>query len=169
MNLENLNKWLSLAANLGVIAGIIFLAIEIRQNQESLDRNSDLVELEYRLKVAEGQIAIAQMADTFRSLRAGSDEVAQIWLDGLEGRELSAVEQFRFTEMCSASIWTGATTHGRNVALGRHDLTEGRAILWRKHINSQPGWKKCWEKNVDALRLWGYGDLVDAVSNPAQN
>ena len=35
MNLDSLNKWLMLAANLGVIAGIIFLAIEINQNSLS--------------------------------------------------------------------------------------------------------------------------------------
>ena len=32
MNLEKLNHWLTLAANLGVLAGIIFLAIEIQQS-----------------------------------------------------------------------------------------------------------------------------------------
>ncbi len=32
MNLDSLNKWLSLLANLGVLAGIIFLAVEIQQN-----------------------------------------------------------------------------------------------------------------------------------------
>ena len=36
MNTDNLNKWLTLAANLGVIAGILFLAIEIQQNNEAL-------------------------------------------------------------------------------------------------------------------------------------
>jgi hypothetical protein len=169
MNSENVNRWLSLAANIGVIAGIIFLAIEIRQNQESLDRNSDLVELDYQLKVAEGQIAIAAMADNFRLLRAGSHEVEKIWLDGLAGRELSEVDQARFMEMCNADIWTGATTYGRNIALGRYDLTEGRAILWRNQIPSHPGFKKCLEANEIPLRLWGYGDLFDAALNPVQN
>ena len=36
MDLEKLNHWLTLLANLGVIAGIAFLAIEIRQNTEAL-------------------------------------------------------------------------------------------------------------------------------------
>ena len=36
MNLDNLNKWLTLVANLGVLAGIFFLAYEIRQNTDSL-------------------------------------------------------------------------------------------------------------------------------------
>lgn len=36
MNLDNLNKWLTLLANFGVLLGIVFLAYEIRQNTDSL-------------------------------------------------------------------------------------------------------------------------------------
>ena len=36
MNMEKLNHWLMLAANVGVIAGIVFLAIEIRQNTDMM-------------------------------------------------------------------------------------------------------------------------------------
>ena len=32
MKLENLNKWLTLIANFGVIAGIVFLGLEVQQN-----------------------------------------------------------------------------------------------------------------------------------------
>ncbi len=32
MKIDNLNKWLTLLGNLGVILGIIFLAMEIQQN-----------------------------------------------------------------------------------------------------------------------------------------
>ena len=32
MRLKRLNEWLALLANLGVIAGIVFLAIEVNQN-----------------------------------------------------------------------------------------------------------------------------------------
>ena len=32
MNMDNINKWLTLLTNFGVIAGIVFLGIEIKQN-----------------------------------------------------------------------------------------------------------------------------------------
>ncbi len=35
MNLQKLNQWLTLLANIGVVAGIIFLAVEIRTNTET--------------------------------------------------------------------------------------------------------------------------------------
>lgn len=42
MNMDGVNRWLTLAANLGVIAGIGFLAIEISQNTQSLDESRKL-------------------------------------------------------------------------------------------------------------------------------
>ena len=37
MNTENLNRWLTLCANIGVVIGIIFLALELQQNNELLE------------------------------------------------------------------------------------------------------------------------------------
>ena len=34
MNMDSLNRWLTLLANLGVIAGIMFLAVELGQNND---------------------------------------------------------------------------------------------------------------------------------------
>ncbi len=39
MNLDNLNKWLTLLANFGVLAGIIFLSLEISQSNRIADRD----------------------------------------------------------------------------------------------------------------------------------
>jgi len=36
MKLDEINRWLTLLANIGVIAGIVFLALELRQNQSML-------------------------------------------------------------------------------------------------------------------------------------
>ena len=37
---DQLNRWLSLAANLGVIAGIVFLVVELRQNTDMMRAQS---------------------------------------------------------------------------------------------------------------------------------
>lgn len=34
MRLDKLNRWLTLLANLGVVAGLIFVAVEVRQNNQ---------------------------------------------------------------------------------------------------------------------------------------
>lgn len=42
MKLDDINKWLMLAANIGVIAGILFLGIEIQQNNELMESQTRL-------------------------------------------------------------------------------------------------------------------------------
>ena len=40
MNLERINHWLALTANLGVLIGVIFLAVEMRQNTNAINGQS---------------------------------------------------------------------------------------------------------------------------------
>ena len=47
MKSETINQWLTLLANVGVIAGIVFLAVELRQN-------SDITRAQTRAQLAEG-------------------------------------------------------------------------------------------------------------------
>jgi hypothetical protein len=58
MNMDNLNKWLTLVANIGVVAGIVFLAMELQQNTESLEN-------EQRLAVSQ---AYQQRSDSVRNM-----------------------------------------------------------------------------------------------------
>ena len=37
MSLDQLNKWLSLAANIGIIASIVFLAAQVSQNSQMME------------------------------------------------------------------------------------------------------------------------------------
>jgi hypothetical protein len=37
MNLDSLNKWLTLTANIGVVVGLLFLIVEVRQNTTALN------------------------------------------------------------------------------------------------------------------------------------
>lgn len=48
MNMDSLNKWLMLAANIGVIAGIILLAVELQQNNDLLDTQIEFLEAQAR-------------------------------------------------------------------------------------------------------------------------
>ena len=40
--MEKLNQWLTLAANLGVLAGLVFLALEIQQNTSAINRQAEI-------------------------------------------------------------------------------------------------------------------------------
>ena len=57
MDSDRLNRWLTLGANLGVIAGIVFLAIELRQNTEATISSAELdvtnLQTEFHMRLAE--------------------------------------------------------------------------------------------------------------------
>ncbi len=64
MKIENFNRWLTLGANVGVLAGIIFLALEIQQN-------SSLA----RLQFADERRATWQQGE----LVVFGDSIAHVW------------------------------------------------------------------------------------------
>ncbi len=76
MNTERLNTWLSFTANIGVIFGLIFLAIELNQN-------SDLMRIQISQSRADAAMAANQSSFT-------SDYLPQIIVKVSAGEELSA-------------------------------------------------------------------------------
>lgn len=69
MNSDKLNHWLTLGANIGVLAGIVFLALEIRQN-------SDLA----RLQFAEDRQALWQEGE----IAVFGDKIAVVWAKSIQ-------------------------------------------------------------------------------------
>lgn len=81
MNLDSTNRWLSFAANIGVLAGIIFLAFELQQNT-----------------VATQLEAASNFQGSFTQLEmliAGNPEFAELLRKGIEGENTNATEQLR--------------------------------------------------------------------------
>ena len=159
MNLNNAEKWLSLIANFGVVAGIIFLAIEVRQNQELLERDYELARLDSM------SLDLSRHAE-HRSFRVQSREVAQLWLDGLAGNELDPVDQSRFMALCVDFVWQDALLYARSKALDIDPYVNEVVDFTKKLIAQRPGFRACWEARRDGLRNWGHGEYVDAVESP---
>ena len=84
MDTDKLNKWLSLGANIGVLAGIVFLAVELRQNNEILEAQARRDQFEFRR--AAGAMLIA------------NPDLAEIAYKASNGEELSPSEAFRFAQ-----------------------------------------------------------------------
>jgi hypothetical protein len=72
MNLEKLNHWLTLLANIGVLAGIVFLAIEINQN-------TNIMKAQTRGSVTDSILTLLQMernpivVSGYKKIQAGQD------------------------------------------------------------------------------------------------
>ena len=94
MNTESLNRWLTLSANVGVIAGIIFLAVELRQNNELLAADARF----NRLQISwNGWQSLAENGDLTDLIVAASNgeilpESAQVRVDAVLIRILIAME-----------------------------------------------------------------------------
>ena len=71
MKLSSLNEWLTLAANIGVLAGIIFLGIEMQQNTEMMR--------------AQTRQAVTGNSNAVNSIVGGDLMVASTVIEGFRG------------------------------------------------------------------------------------
>jgi len=85
LKLKNLNEWLTLAANVGVLAGIVFLGLEIQQNTKAIERDIQIQSSEVR----HGQIA---NSDYLPSITVKLNEV-----QGRSSIVTQFIEEFGFT------------------------------------------------------------------------
>ena len=94
MNTESLNRWLTLAANLGVIAGIVFLAIELRQNNDLLAADARFNRLQLSWNGWQSLAEHGDLTDLIVATRNGEilEESAQVRVDAVSMRILITME-----------------------------------------------------------------------------
>jgi len=90
MKSERLERWISLGANIGVLAGIVFLAIEIQQNTETT--RAQMIQ-------SRAEIAVVLAAETFNS-----EYIPTIIAQDLSVEDLSAEDRFRLNTWVRASL-----------------------------------------------------------------
>mgnify|MGYP003966621707 CR=1 FL=1 len=86
--MDSVNKWLTLAANLGVIAGIIFLAIEINQQNLSMEQSNRIATSTAEADIRDGSSEISQLI-------LEDPQVAELLLKLTNNEELTAIERIR--------------------------------------------------------------------------
>ena len=85
----DLGQGAQLLGNIGIIVGIVFLVIEVRQNQASI--------VEANVINRAGSVESAQAGfRAFRSLVVQDEELTEIWFRGIADEDLSEVEENRF-------------------------------------------------------------------------
>jgi hypothetical protein len=90
MDTEKFSRWLTLGANLAVLASIVFLAIEIQQNTE-------MTRAEITQSRAEAAMSLAE--STYNS-----EFMPDIWVKIREGQSLTASEEFRYRTWIRATL-----------------------------------------------------------------
>lgn len=131
MNMDNINKWFTLAANIGVIAGIIFLAIELQQNNNLLQSQARLGELS---------------ASTSRiEIGLNNPELAHINFKAMSGETLTPEEENRYFDYALYTMMHWQWQYDEYLAGG---LPEVNLEAWQVQASFSPVWKMAWERTL---------------------
>ena len=85
MNKINVGQTISILANIGVIAGIVFLAVELRQNNALL--------------AADARSNLADRRTRFIEMIAQSPDLSELMVKAARNQELTPAEQIRFGQL----------------------------------------------------------------------
>ena len=161
MKRGKLNEWLTLLANFGVVTGIVFLVIEVRQNQAAIEESNLINRVQAR------SMEIDQFND-FRAFVSQSDELSRIWVVGSAGDPLDDVERARFEMLCLSNVWISVGAYERSLMLDRTSIAEGTVRIRAEMLAESPGFRDCWNKVVrQSVLEYGMGEYVDAVETLA--
>jgi hypothetical protein len=138
-------------ANVGVLAGLIFLAVEVSQNQSSIDEDAQLNTLE--------------SFNEFRNFIAQNEQLSEIWLAGQAGNELTPTESLRFGYVCLDYLFLFATNYSRFETQGRSAGQQQLVDVLQRQFKESPGLEACWERQKATITGFGYGAFVDAMEN----
>ena len=125
MNMDAANKWLTLAANVGVLAGIVFLGFELQQSS--------------RIAIADQTRGRTEVGVAINSQII---ENSEIWEKGNSNKELNSQEQIIYDQIL-ASLWSRAfTTSSARALLGGAELVGVHDFSWFLYHN--PGARQRW-------------------------
>ncbi len=165
VDFDRLNKWLTLLANLGVVAGIVFLAVEIGQNQVLLEQSHQAMLRDQELRILH---AYHLEVEQFNDLRAQiylSEEVSELWLNGRSGKFDNEVDEYRYNQLCGAWFIANGLSYERSIILDRPLVLDSLPQQSRFGIDMNPGMKKCWDRIAPFLNSVGFDEYVSAVEN----
>lgn len=134
MSFDNLNKWMTLGANIGVLAGIVFLALEIRQN-------SQMMEAQTRSQISQSVVNLIESDRDPRVVRAIFQERS--------GGPISEEDRYYLQTRARLFLRTWENTYYqyRNGLLDEEEFEADRKA-WRGIMN-QKHFREEWERSGD--------------------
>jgi len=158
--LGNLGEFI---AAIAVVVTLIYVAAQVKHGKAALDANTQAMDREYELRAQEALKEISESVAQLRRPMIQDAELAQLWLNGLNGKKLSEIDEFRFGSMMHEAIWQSAAMYGRMLALGRANLSGTFEQSVTSQISDYPGYAEHWDLNRQNLIRWGLEDLVQSV------
>ncbi|MDX1405318.1 MAG: hypothetical protein R3192_12305 [Woeseiaceae bacterium] len=133
MNNDKINQWLTTIANFGVIIGIIFLVIEIRQTSTQIEQNTVVLQ--------------AQTLESTVEVNAVIAEHSEIWLKGSNDEPLTNAEMVVMGRLVDSLYRRARYTSQMARTLGGVGSAQLRdfAIL----LYENPGARRTWESATE--------------------
>ena len=147
LDVDKVNKWLNVIANLGVIAGIIFLAMEVHQNNELLEAEARF----NRMRVSwDGWQSLAEhgdLTDLIVANRNGETLTAaeRVRVDAVTMRILVAYE-WTYRELSTESPERIYILEGLRVMFSEDKLGANRRVWERRKSRFDPDFVQ-WVEN----------------------
>lgn len=131
MNFDQINRWLTLTANLGVIAGIFLLYLEIQQNNAHLDAQSRASRHEAR-------------SNDVNRIFFDDDILYEATTKSANGNELSDRERFVFGRWIHQTFLNWEFTY-QEYQRGLASESELNVNAWKQTISTFPYMRTQWE------------------------
>ena len=131
MNLDDLNRWLTLGANVGVLIGLLLLVFELNQNR-------DMIRAQTRNDIATGVMQLM-------ALPAANPQLAAVVRRGDAGEELTPDEHFQYRRFQIATFRYYENAHYQ-YRQGMYDEAEfsKQKEAWRAYAKRSPGSIAVW-------------------------
>jgi hypothetical protein len=146
----DLGQTITILANIGVIGGLVFVGLQLRQEQEIAQSNR-----------------VQSASDSIRAWAELVTDNTEFWARGLAGEPLAAEEAIAFRAMAEAyearffAQWRSAMLTGQT-----RDLAPGLAREAALEFSSHPGLLKFWRDHVERMEKLGRPlDWVNLVDN----
>lgn len=132
--LHDLSHVSQIVGSIAVVASLVYVGLQVQQNTRQLQR--------------EESNATQTQWQAIRLLVASNREVAELWVAGLNGDALDAVQRLRFESLLTEHIWATSQIYYRGKAgvfgagefestsgppLARLLCTRGGALWWQKN------------------------------------
>ena len=110
MDNAKLNRWLTLLANISVVAGIVFLGIEVRQNTQTLEQNA------LYMRLALMDVGYEQTT-VWRNMLVADKDVGDLWEKGCQSK-LTKEEATKYDYLTSTWLIQNRNLFDRASVLG---------------------------------------------------
>ena len=153
--MDRLERWFSIAINVGVVIGLVLVSYQISQTNDALALENRRWDTEYRFQRTE------MFTEFFRHI-AADQEMTSLWKRGSAGDDLSEEELYRY-EMLASQLFSIQWNNYQNNLAWNPEGDDRGLIYTVRMLRTLPGAKAALEKWLKTGSFADYSRELDRV------